>query len=185
MKTCRKCGAIKSLSEFHKRKVCKDGLNVKCRGCCANDAKLYSKTPQRKKWVKKYYASGRYKKVLKKYQLSEKYRITQKRYRLSGKGQSASRLGGLKRKYSITLEDWNRQMQLQNERCAICAAFMKRPNVDHCHDTGRFRGLLCLKCNLGIGMFQHDLNKLVSAIQYLSQHPTRSQSVHDAYLKHK
>ena len=63
----------------------------------------------------------------------------------------------------------------QNECCAICGKHkselnMKRKNnlcVDHCHETGRIRGLLCDKCNRGIGLLGDSLKNLKSAISYL------------------
>jgi hypothetical protein len=57
----------------------------------------------------------------------------------------------------------------------LAKAFLKRGvgkgvfHVDHCHDRGHVRGLLCHNCNVGIGNFQHDTAVLESAIQYLNQ----------------
>lgn len=46
---------------------------------------------------------------------------------------------------------------------------MKKLCVDHCHETGEVRGLLCSKCNTAIGMFQEDINVMYRAIEYLSK----------------
>lgn len=61
----------------------------------------------------------------------------------------------------------------QMERCKIClmhkSQFQKGLAVDHCHKTGKIRGLLCHKCNTGIGSFQENIARLKSAINYLEK----------------
>jgi len=59
----------------------------------------------------------------------------------------------LKKKYGITVEDFNQMLKKQNNKCAICnEEFNKdyKPCVDHNHETGEVRGLLCRKCNLAL-----------------------------------
>lgn len=60
--------------------------------------------------------------------------------------------------------------------CAICAmpetsinraGEIKRLSVDHCHETAKVRGLLCMKCNTGLGGMRHDVKVLLEAIRYL------------------
>lgn len=61
-------------------------------------------------------------------------------------------------------------LQKQDGKCAICKSpdFAPRgPNVDHDHETGEIRGLLCMKCNVGIGMFADSTEVMESAIAYL------------------
>jgi hypothetical protein len=75
------------------------------------------------------------------------------------------------RKYGITLEQYNRQFERQNGLCAICevyqSEFKRDFAVDHCHHTGKVRGLLCASCNSGIGKLQDNTDLLKSAILYL------------------
>lgn len=77
--------------------------------------------------------------------------------------------------YGITIEDYERMFTEQAGRCAICgthdfgAKHAKHFPVDHCHTTGRVRGLLCHSCNLGLGQFKDDPARLVSAIEYLKK----------------
>jgi hypothetical protein len=80
------------------------------------------------------------------------------------------------RKFGITLDQFNAAMKAQGGVCAIC----KRPSktlhasgkvkdlaVDHDHETGRFRGLLCTSCNNGLGRFKDSPDLLAAAIAYL------------------
>jgi hypothetical protein len=80
----------------------------------------------------------------------------------------------LKRKYGLHQDDYDRMLEAQNGRCAICGT--DRPggrgyafHVDHCHDSGDVRGLLCHGCNVSLGHFKHSEAVLRSAIQYLAE----------------
>lgn len=59
----------------------------------------------------------------------------------------------------------------QGDICSICkkpADALKALALDHCHETGKIRGLLCTKCNMGLGLFDDDVTKLKAAIEYLN-----------------
>lgn len=63
----------------------------------------------------------------------------------------------------------------QNGRCAICCealdlASPRQVHLDHCHVTGKVRGLLCVWCNLGIGYLREDPKRLQQAMEYLAAH---------------
>src|SRR5712691_2192430 len=76
----------------------------------------------------------------------------------------------LKRKYGISLEDYERLLALQNGACAICRRKSDRMLcVDHCHKTGRVRGLLCHKCNAGLGCYDDDPSFMRAAAAYLER----------------
>lgn len=85
----------------------------------------------------------------------------------------------LKSAYGITLEQYDALAKQQNYVCAVCGKHesnmhgksdnLSRLCVDHDHVTGRIRGLLCHKCNVGIGHFEDRLDVLASAIAYLSK----------------
>jgi hypothetical protein len=82
----------------------------------------------------------------------------------------------LKHHYGIDSAWYEQQLEKQNGVCAICHkpenktinGKLLRLAVDHCHDTGLVRGLLCQACNRGIGCFSHDTGVLQSAIAYLA-----------------
>ncbi len=80
------------------------------------------------------------------------------------------RAKALKYNYGISLESYTRLKQEQGDTCKICC---KKPNkralsVDHCHVTGRIRGLLCSKCNMAIGLFDDSPELLQKTIEYLA-----------------
>lgn len=72
-----------------------------------------------------------------------------------------------KRMYGITRAEVLAMFNKQRGRCAICGRKFKKLNVDHCHKTKKVRGLLCLRCNCGIGLFFDCVKNLSSAIKYL------------------
>lgn len=77
--------------------------------------------------------------------------------------------------YGISVHDFVEMLQDQDEKCAICGGegfkmhegIKESLVVDHNHDTGRVRGLLCNNCNRGLGLFQDSIKNLQSAIRYL------------------
>jgi hypothetical protein len=78
----------------------------------------------------------------------------------------------LRKEFGITAGEYDTILELQDGRCAICRSEFAdgrghRLHVDHCHDTGRVRGILCGNCNLGLGKFQDDPVLLGRAINYL------------------
>lgn len=79
-----------------------------------------------------------------------------------------SRKSHLKIKYNMTVEEYNVLYNNQKGKCFICNKTMKGSlNIDHCHTTGKIRGLLCWSCNIGLGKFKDNKNYLQKAIEYL------------------
>jgi len=84
---------------------------------------------------------------------------------------------GRVRKYGITGIEYEKLMNNQNNKCAICGkepnGYYKRLGVDHDHVTGKVRGLLCPNCNTAVGLLKDDIVILSRAIDYLSQYETK------------
>ena len=78
----------------------------------------------------------------------------------------------LKRNYGISSEEYQEKLKYQNYGCAICGkqATTKALAVDHCHETGKVRELLCGPCNIGLGQFQDNPELLLKAADYLRKH---------------
>lgn len=78
------------------------------------------------------------------------------------------------RSYGLTQEMFDSMLKEQGGRCAICAT--DKPSrrdstfrIDHCHATGKVRGLLCMSCNSALGMFRDSIPALQKAIEYLTR----------------
>jgi hypothetical protein len=118
----------------------------------------------------------------------EKYKLSAKLYRLKNKDKlneyqrshakrnrdkykKMQRKWVLNLKYNLSLEQYNEILKNQNNKCAICNKDRNDFNidfaVDHDHKTGNIRGLLCGRCNMGIGFFNDDIKILENAINYL------------------
>ena len=70
---------------------------------------------------------------------------------------------------NITVEQYNKIFKKQKSACKICnvKVKLKALNVDHNHNTGKIRGLLCDKCNKGLGIFNDDFTLIYVAYKYL------------------
>lgn len=74
----------------------------------------------------------------------------------------------LKRNYGISLVEYEEMLAKQGGRCAVCGVKSdKTLHLDHNHKTGKVRGLLCHKCNSGLGSFNDDVELLIRAAEYL------------------
>lgn len=76
----------------------------------------------------------------------------------------------MKYKYGINPEQLEHMLENQDFKCAICKSYLTKPCVDHNHETGEVRGLLCDSCNQGLGRFKDDYDLLVAAAKYLAQY---------------
>lgn len=138
-KYCTKCNTDKDISEFYKNKAAKDGLTFNCKKCNLEATVSYRKTKKGKEATRradrKYHQSEKGKKVLQKYL------------------KNSERKNRLKRTYGLTLKQYDKMIEDQGGVCAICGGINEnghRLAVDHNHETGKVRGLLCRKCNLGL-----------------------------------
>lgn len=79
----------------------------------------------------------------------------------------------LRYRYNITKDQWDALFASQGHLCAICRS--DKPgygswHTDHCHDSGKVRGILCHGCNTGIGNLKHDVERLLAAVGYIRKH---------------
>jgi len=99
-----------------------------------------------------------------------------KKWRASEKGKLIMANGSKKynclKRHGITLEEWFQMYQNQNKCCAICGEYMdeNKAFIDHDHETGNNRQLLCRFCNTGLGFFKDSIPTLEKAINYLRKH---------------
>ena len=82
-------------------------------------------------------------------------------------------ISGIKKRYGITIGEVTQLLSKQSNKCAICGntfVIRKNTHIDHCHTTGKVRGILCEGCNIGLGVFKDDTSLLQKAINYLVVH---------------
>lgn len=80
----------------------------------------------------------------------------------------------IKKLYGLSWEEYNSLLQKQDNRCAICGAYIERktdskPCVDHSHVTGQTRGILCMACNFILGQAKDNKQTLLNAVAYLER----------------
>lgn len=74
--------------------------------------------------------------------------------------------------YGLTEDEFNNLLKQQNNKCAICGTSdwgKPSPSIDHCHKTGKVRGLLCNNCNRGLGLLKDSKEIIQNAIKYLKR----------------
>lgn len=83
---------------------------------------------------------------------------------------SRNREARLRWKYGLTLAQYERLKQEANGRCCLCGRSGLRLVIDHCHISGRVRGLLCIRCNVALGWLGDNKQKLLRVVAYLTRH---------------
>jgi hypothetical protein len=79
----------------------------------------------------------------------------------------------MKRVYGVSLEEYEAMSDEQNGLCYICnqpPTSEKRLAIDHCHDSGRVRRLLCTKCNTALGLLNENVDIMKKLIHYVEEH---------------
>ena len=170
-KKCSRCKQVKQAASFPIARKTITGLGAYCRSC----AKI-----RLKEWQDK--NTDRVRALDKKYRDSKKdnpeYKKRQKlardSFRDTPKGILLDFRSWLRSEYKIGLTEYELLHFDQQGMCAICGdrPIGQRPlAVDHCHKTGKVRGLLCHRCNHGLGHFKDSLSLLSSAKNYLLSFP--------------
>lgn len=120
------------------------------------------------KYQKEYYKEYRKKNA-------EKLNANNKKWREENKEQDALVMlkARLKRKYNLSIKEYETLIESQNNSCKICGIHAKnnikgKLYIDHCHTTGKVRGLLCMKCNSALGLLNDDKTLVQNLIEYLS-----------------
>lgn len=138
-KKCSVCVTEKSFTDFWKNKTQKDGFDNLCISC----RKIASAKNNKKN--------------------RPKITLREKTYRHSG-GSLRTRC----KKYGISVEQYKAMLATQSNKCKICHSETKL-FIDHCHKTGKVRGLLCNNCNLVLGSMKDNPALLIKAAAYLSE----------------
>jgi len=165
MKLCTRCKDTKPVGEFSFRDKAAGRLQSRCKPCCSEVFKVYHSANRDKfrEYRREYHIENR--------------EVLQEKRRARKAAQPAreftrKRRSYIKKQFEMTLDDYDAMLVAQGHACAICRT--QDPgrgyahfNVDHCHTTGKIRGLLCVRCNFGVGYFQDDAARLRAAAVYL------------------
>jgi hypothetical protein len=159
MKRCKKCGETKPLEDFYQEKAGRDGHRPECKACNLAAKKLW-------------YANNRDRAIatVKQWQTDNPERVLESRRAYRAANPEKIREGHLRRRFGLTLDGYAAMLEAQGGRCAICGRPEppgKSLHVDHDHETGVVRGLLCFSCNAAIGKLADDVDRLQRAIAYL------------------
>ena len=146
MKTCSRCHKAKEDKDFYPRPDRSCGLTSACRECSVLLAKtIYKRRISRDPaYAKRYYAKHK------------------DRYRASS----------ILKRYRISIEECDRMLESQNGTCAICKVETPESNgkmlcIDHDHETGMVRGLLCSNCNRALGHLRESVPAMFNMIGYI------------------
>jgi hypothetical protein len=165
-KRCNVCGELKALTEFYAAPGCTDGQRGDCRTCFQAKAVARAEAdPDRRRA-----ARDRARQWLLDY--PERKRTNNQAYAATGRKGPADRKSHLKRRFGLTPEDYDRMLDEQGGGCAICgdAPGATALHVDHDHDTGVVRGLLCFRCNSALGNLRDDPDTIGAALAYVTRH---------------
>lgn len=138
MKTCSKCGETKETNLFPPDNRNPSGRSSLCRACSNELTRAWrSSRPaeERRAYDNSYHNSRKQ---------DPNYLDKRKAART-------------KLRYGITLEEVEQMRLNQNDACKICEATGKRLVIDHCHETGEVRGLLCYSCNIRLAGLENTL----------------------------
>lgn len=107
-----------------------------------------------------------------KYRAKEEYKQYRRDYKNTQKAKESRRNQLLKKNFGINLETYKLMLSEQNNVCAICLKSEEKRSlaVDHCHKTGKIRGLLCSFCNQSIGMMSDNVENIIRAAEYLKKY---------------
>lgn len=162
MKICTVCNTPKELFEFHKDRSSRDGLRPTCKACTSAQNKkigLDGLTPT-ERWHKNHPG---YSKTVGPDGLNPFQRWYRKNLLRHPEYRRI-------RKYGLTAEQFTALLSSQGDACAICRNIEQKWCVDHDHDSGVVRAILCRYCNLALGNLNDSAALATAAAEYLTRH---------------
>lgn len=155
MKYCSKCQTEKTLDFFFKDKSRKDGYALICKVCRLAHLKIKRETDAE-------------------FHKKCKERSAAYRKRFPEQTRNSIRNATLKLKYGITSLQYNEMFSAQGNCCKVCKRTESKGygtfHVDHCHTTGKIRGILCQPCNVTLGKMEESPEKLRALANYIETH---------------
>ena len=158
---CRLCRQRKPAEQFYVARGTRTGRRTECIACnlerkaARNQADPVPARRRTERWQR---------------DNPERYAAAQARFVASGGKKRSDRKGHLKRKFGLTVDEYEALLERQGGGCAICRSPANDSislHVDHDHGTGRVRGPLCFRCNGGLGQFREEPELLRRAAWYV------------------
>lgn len=177
-RVCNSCKEIKGVDEFYSCKRIKCGIRPECKKCYAKkESKRYWEMGKRERdsWETKQKRLGK--------EWVENER--KKRREWYRNNPEKTRQMNIKAKFGIDSFVFKALLLNQENKCSICGNLFDfdskkgsrtYPHIDHNHETGEIRGVLCGNCNIGIGNFKEDEGFLLNAIFYLKNYPQKNKN---------
>lgn len=149
VKLCLRCREEKTLNLFPKNRRTKHGVGTYCLVCAADIVRRRRATPEGQ----------------------QTHRDSSNRWREANKERHAD--NNARRNYGVEHGTYDQMLTAQEGKCAICrtnepGTGIGRFAIDHCHTSGKVRGLLCSNCNRGLGYFKDDPARIRRAIDYVN-----------------
>lgn len=168
LKRCCRCKTEKPATDFWPSQIrCKDC----CRGYQRTEAARKKNRDAHKKWYARNKRTAVRLSVAWRRKNRERYRAWQKEYTLNIRRRR--RGYQLQRAYGITIEDYETRLKQQGNVCACCGTNTPGQRgifvVDHCHLSGKVRGLLCNNCNQALGMMRDSIGYGLSLVAYIAR----------------
>lgn len=157
LKQCTKCSIEKDIELFAKDKYKKDGRRSQCKGCNkADHQRRYTSNPEKER------------------DRSNSYRANLREVN-PVKLQLSSRNTKLKKYYGLSIDKVEAMKKQQNYCCFICKEHESTIKsyglvVDHSHETGSIRKLLCSNCNTALGLVKENISILNNMVNYIETH---------------
>ena len=165
MKKCSNCGELKPFASYYRAGAnSRDGLRGDCIPCnleAKAERHRLNPGPARERTRKWREAN-----------LDQAF-ANQQAFVASGGKRRADRRSYLKRRYGMTIEQYDAMLESQGGGCFICGRLPREDislHVDHDHSTEKVRGILCFCCNNALADFQEDPQLLTKAVAYLAKH---------------
>lgn len=173
---CSRCRKKFSIDQFYSNKARQDGLDVYCKSCRNGSNSRWRAANKEKyeQWLKEYWEDHKEKRraIARKYRRAHPYTEADKRWNRDHKDYYVRKqLERRLKELGFTREQYTALVEAQGGKCAICAKPLGRGEfcLDHSHSTGVVRGILCRRCNLGVGQFSDDPILLRTAAAYLEK----------------
>ena len=154
----------------HWKRMKKNSLNreMKTKEQIHKYNKEYSSRPKVIAWAKVRNARPERRAVRKAYKQTPAAKRANYKYRTKPEVKDRVKKRRLELRYGITHEKFLELKELQQNMCAICRKKTEL-HIDHCHETGKVRGLLCGPCNRALGLLKDNIDFLLKAIEYLKK----------------